>query len=184
MSTAGVDDAGAAAGGVAAGVVVDDGSVALGPLVVGGVVAGAVTAAESVDAPACAVSTTTSPEPVCRPAIARIVADPARMPITTPVGETVAIVVSLDSQRATAPMLPITGRPVRSTMLEANLILDPISTVAEVGSTSTDAAGGNTYAADVRSVTSAPFLFASVPPQAAAARISAMSTDLVLKFTV
>ena len=143
MSTAGVDDAGAAAGGVAAGVVVDDAPVAVDPLVAGGVVAGAATPAESVDVAGCADSTTTSPEPIWRPAMARIVADPARMPTTTPVGETVAIVVSLDSQRATAPTLPITGRPERSTMLEANLILPPTSRLAEAGSTSTAAGAGS-----------------------------------------
>ncbi len=107
-----------------------------------------------------------------------------RMPVTIPVRETVATVVSLDSQLGTVPMFSMTRRPVRSTKLEANLILLPTPRLADAGSTCTDAGAGNAYAADVRSVTSAPLLFASVPPQAAAARINAMSTGLLLRFTI
>ena len=79
--------------------------------------------------------------------------------------------------------MPFIGRPSTSTMLVASFTVLPTPTDDWLGETWTDAEGGRVYSAAVRSVTSDPLLFASVPAQAAAARRSAVSTGVVLEFT-
>jgi hypothetical protein len=104
--------------------------------------------------------------------------------MTTPAPDTVATVVSLDFQVASPSITPRTGRPPESTNAVVSLIVLPMATVGEAGAICTDDGRGSAYFAAVRSVMSDPFLFASVPAHAATAKISAVSTVLVLKFTV
>ena len=95
-----------------------------------------------------------------------------------------AIVVSLDCHVARRKSTPLTGRPLESTNAVASFMVLPTAIVGEVGAICTDAEGGSAYFAAVISVMSDPFLFASVPAHAATAKTSAVSTVLVLKFTV
>jgi hypothetical protein len=128
--------------------------------------------------------TVTTLDAVWSPESALIVAWPFFLPVTTPVADTVATVVSLDFHVARPSATPLTGCPSGSTNAVASFMELPTAIVGEVGAICTDDGAGNAYLAAVRSVISDPFLFASVPAHAAMAKTSAVSTVLVLKFTV
>ena len=175
----GVTGAGAVAGGGVGATGSGGGGVAAAGVVAAGVVAAAGGIVLTPD------PTVTKLDAVCRSATALIVAIPLWTPLTRPVTDTVAIVVSLDVHRASAPIVLVKRSPPASTTVVASLTVTPMPMVETLGVTSTDADGaGSVYTAAVRSVTSELLLFASVPAHAAAARMSAVSTVLVLRFTV
>ena len=66
----------------------------------------------------------------------------------------------------------------------ASFTVLPTATLGDVGAICMDDGAGSAYFAAVRSVMSDPVLFASAPAHAATAKTSAVSTVLVLKFTV
>ena len=98
--------------------------------------------------------------------------------------DTVAIVVSLDFHVAKPSITPRTGCPPESTNAVVSFTVLPMATLGDVGAICTDDGAGSAYFAAVRPVMSDPVLFASAPEHAATAKISAVSTVLVLKFTV
>jgi hypothetical protein len=128
------------------------------------------------------VPTVTTLEAEWSSATALMVTVPLFRPVTIPLGDTIATDVSLEVHRTIASATP-SRRPLESITLVTNLTVCPIRTADACGATFTDAVG-KAYEVDVRSVTSAVLFFASVPVHAATAKMSAVSTVLVLRFTV
>jgi len=118
------------------------------------------------------------------PDVTLMVAVPGCNATTTPDPETLATIVSLETQRVVRELTAVTGWPFLPRIVAESVKLLPVSMLASAGDTVTPPTGTNREVSVVGSVTSDPSSELSVPEHAAAARRSTGNNMVVRRITV